>query len=148
MAKLDTSKDRYNAMGDLFRRATKLNHDFQREANPEEGVEFGDVISVLTQLENLSAMDELIRTEMALEDTLTDMLNMPCNDEEDRRNFVAAYGKGIHIFLKEILLGRIDVTINMSHPEVAADKRLVKLLKDIHDTMIKLRERYIELYKI
>ena len=147
MVKLETSKDRYNAMGDLFHRATNLDNEFHYEAT-HGGVEFGDVIALLAQVENLSAMDELIRTEMALENTLTDMLNLPCDSEEDRRNFVAAYGKGVHIFLKDILLGRIKVTIDMANPRVAKDKRLVKLQRDIHDTMIKLLDRYKELYKI
>lgn len=141
--KLDTSKDRALLVKKFYLRGDRLNMEFRNAKQ----FSFGDVFGLMAMMEKIVALEELIRTERILEETAIHLLNVPDETAETRQKFSETFGGGAEIFLKSILLPRIDALINFTVNDFA-NKRLMRFQKDLREGMTELRDKYKEIYQI
>ena len=142
MTKLDTSKDRLNTVMKLFVTARTVDDYFQRNRSRTS---FGDLLGFIAMMEKLTALEDFIKTEIILEDSLCGMLNV--ENTEARKEFVSIFGSGVERFLKNILIERIDQMISFASNNFDS-RRLMKFQTEYRETMMALRDRYKELYGI
>ena len=141
--KLDTSRDRLDAVLKLFNKAGRIEKAFRQ--NPR--VSFGDVLGLMVMSEKLVALEDLIKTEMLLEVALNEMDDVKDESEETRAKFTAIFGDMSHDFLESLLIKRIDFMISFADNSFG-DRRMVKFQEDFREAMIAMRERYKKIYQI
>ena len=141
--KLDTSRDRLDAVLKLFNKAGRIEKAFRQ--NPR--VSFGDVLGLMVMSEKLVALEDLIKTEMILEVALNEMDDVKDESEETRAKFRTIFGDMSHDFLESLLVKRIDFMISFADNSFG-DRRMVKFQEDFREAMIAMRERYKEIYQI
>ena len=141
--KLDTSRDRLDAVLKLFNKAGRIEKAFRQ--NPR--VSFGDVLGLMVMSEKLVALEDLIKTEMLLEVALNEMDDVKDESAETRAKFTAIFGDMSHDFLESLLIKRIDFMISFADNSFG-DRRMVKFQEDFREAMIAMRERYKKIYQI
>ncbi len=141
--KLDTSKDRFRLVRNLYLRGERINTDFRNA----EQVNFGDVLGLMVIMEKIVALEELVHTEIILEHTAVELLNMPDESDETRNKFASSFATGAEIFMSKILIQRVESVIKFADNKFS-DRRLAKFQKDIRDRLTALRDRYKEIYNI
>ena len=141
--KLDTSKDRFNLVRKFYLRGEKIDNDFRNARQ----VNFGDILGLMAIMEKLTALEDLVRTEMILERTTIELFNVPDETDDTRQKFASTFATGAELFLDRILLGRIDSLIKFADNKFT-DRRLLKFQKDLREAMTQLRDRYKEVYNM
>ena len=141
--KLDTSKDRILAVRNLYLRGEKIDSDFRNARQ----INFGDVLGLTAIMEKLVALEELIRTEIILERTAVELLNVSDETDETRQKFASTFATGAEFFLDRVLIPRIDSVTKFADNKFS-DRRLLKFQKDLREKMTALRDKYKEVYKI
>lgn len=141
--KLNTSKDRFLVVRNLYLRGERINSDFRNA----EHVNFGDVLGLMVIMEKLVALEELVHTEIILEHTAVELLNVPDESENTRKKFASAFATGAEFFLTKILIQRVESVIKFADNDFS-DRRLSKFQKDIRDKLTALRDRYKAVYNI
>ena len=141
--KLDTSKDRFNLVRKFYLRGEKIDSDFRNARQ----VNFGDILGLMALMEKLTALEDLVRTEMILERTAIELFNVPDETDDTRQKFAATFATGAELFLDRILFGRLDSLIKFADNKFS-DRRLLKFQKDLREAMTQLRDRYKEVYNM
>ena len=141
--KLDTSKDRFLVVRNLYLRGERINSDFHNA----ERVNFGDVLGLTVIMEKLVALEELVHTEIILERTALELLNLPDESDKTRKKFASTFATGAELFLTKILIQRVESVIKFADNNFS-DRRLAKFQKDVRDRLTALRDRYKEVYNI
>lgn len=136
--KIDTPEERLAVVTKLFNRASKLSDSFKRDG---DRVSFGDVLGVMALMEKLTAIQDAIRTEALWEQTFAAMENIKDVDEKTRGKFVSAAVGNVYVFMRTILMQRIEFAIKFAENDFK-DRRLVKFQKDFRDTLTELLEVY------
>lgn len=140
--KLDTSKDRLHAVRKLFIHGERVDNFFRRDPSR---VSFGNILGLMVMLEKLTALEDLIGTEIILEGSLCKMLDVKDEGTATREKFVSVFGGGVEIFLKEILIKRLENMIAFANNNFS-DRRLNNFQTDFRETLTALRNRYKEIY--
>ena len=141
--KLKTSADRINAVKKLFHRALRIDDEFR---NSDDKTSFGDIIGLVVMMERLKALEDIIYTEIFLENMINDASDIPV-DEQTREQFMDVFAIQTRNFLRIILVRRIERAISFAE-NTFLDRRVVRLQKDFRELMIALRERYHEICSI
>lgn len=142
--KLDTSEDRLEAVKRLYARATKISDAFRRKSNR---VSFGDVFGLMALMEKLNALEELIRTESFWEQAIQEIYDVEDVEEDTREKFVAATASNAYVFLKVILVTRVETLRNFTDNEYES-RRLLEFQKEVYELMTALREVYEDIYGV
>ena len=136
--KIDTPEERLAVVTKLFDRAAKLSDAFKRDA---DRVAFGDVLGLMALMEKLTAIQDVIRTEDLWEQTFAAMEKIEGVDETTRGKFVSAAVGNVYVFMRTILMQRIEAAINFADNDFG-DRRLVRFQKDFRATLTALLEVY------
>lgn len=136
--KIDTPEERLAVVTKLFHRAAKIDDAFKRDA---DRTSFGDVLGVMALMEKLTAIQDAIRTEVLWEQTLAAMENIKDVDEKTRGKFVSAAVGNVYVFMRTILMQRIEFAIKFAENDFS-DRRLVRFQKNFRATLTELLEVY------
>ena len=135
---IDTPDARLKVVMNLFNRAKKIDDAFRRDAdrlNP------GDVIGLVALMERLTALQDLIHTESLWEEAFANMHKVSGVSEDVREKFIAASSHSVFVFVRMILMQRIELAIRFAQNDFS-DRRLVKFQKDFRETLQEILEVY------
>lgn len=139
--KLDTAQDRLCAVRELEFRAARIGDGFK---NTGQYV-IGDLLGLIAIQEKLNALADLIQTETLWEDAIGGMLGIEDADTELRERCVAICSSQAYVFLRSVLARHVESVVNFATNKFAS-RRLMKLQRDMRETMEKMREVYAERY--
>lgn len=142
--KFDTTNDRIAELDRLFVSAVKIEKAFKREV---ENIDLGDILALLAMMENIYGLKELIRTEQLFNDTMTEAFAVADETSATRQKFIALFGKNAAAFIKDILIVRLNMCLNMARND-RYDVRLAKYQADFKRTLTAMRDTYRDIYKL
>ena len=143
---LDTNSGRLKVVMDLYDRAKKIADDF-RENEQTKPATFGDILGVTVMMERLMALREFVRTEGILRVAIEGVHKVADVSEETREKFVSVFAGQSWVFIRVILCGHIERTINFADNKFN-DSRLNDFQKDFRETLEELRDCYADIYGV
>ena len=138
--KLETSVDRLQTVKKLLSSAAKISDHFRTS----EEHTFGDILGLMAMMEKLTALGDLIRTEIILEELFNDALRLK---DGNRDKLSDIFRERTRAFLQTILIRRIETAGDFCTNDFSSSK-LMKFQAEMRETMTALRGRYKEIYKI
>ena len=141
--KLDTAEQRHAFIEELVSKAFEFEETLTHDSEHQD-----DWGGAMTTAENIVKVEEFIRTEQILLDTLGEMVALNTADNEGKKIFLNIANEGLLSFIDTILLEQLELT----HDELAGWPFVtaggIKFKKNFCKKLVMLIKTYQKLYDL
>lgn len=141
--KLDTVEQRHKFIDDMIKKAFEFEESLIHES--EVGDDWNGAMRIV---ENVVVIEELIRTEEIFIDTFFEMSELPVNDDEGARFFLAITNNGLIHFVDTVLLDRIEYAFDELGEWSFVSAGGIKFKKNFRKKLDALIKAYQDVYDL